>query len=157
MSSKAISRLTLVTILGLCILPVGLAHWAWHWARPSGGDTYGQLLAQPMLAPSAAQTWQLLAHIESQCPTASGVANADLAQLLQSARQLRLAQGRDQQRIAVGACLPLGRVMPSGLYLIDPHGNAVLRYTRAQLQDAAGRQAVLREIGKVLKNNQGLG
>lgn len=156
MLAKAKSRLVLMAILGLCIAPLGLAQWAWHYARPQGGDTYGQLLAQPMVAPSAQRTWQLLAHIESQC-TSAGAANADLAPLLLSARQLRLAQGRDQQRLAVTACLPLDRVMPSGLYLIDPHGNAVLRYLPQQLQDAAGRQAVLREIGKVLKNNQGLG
>jgi hypothetical protein len=158
MSLQARQRMILLAILGLCILPVLLAQLIWQWARPQGGASYGQLLAQPLTTPVGLNlphraSWQLLAHTESMCEAG----NAQQRQLLLTAQQLQKAQGRDQTRITLGSCLPSARSMPTGVYLIDPHGNAVLRYSPQQLADVKGRQAVLREIGKVLKNNQGLG
>jgi hypothetical protein len=148
MQLKTKSRMVLVAILGLCILPIVLAQAAWQWSRPQGGDSFGQLLARPLLAPQS--QWQLLAHAEQGC-------GAQTQQLAQVATQLQRAQGRDQSRVKVAECIALAQTMPSGIYLIDPHGNAVLRYSPDQLAAPQGRQAALREIGKVLKNNPGLG
>ncbi|WP_373973973.1 hypothetical protein NT239_09970 [Chitinibacter sp. SCUT-21] len=153
MLAKSNPRLVLVAILSICILPLLLAQAAWQWARPQGGQSYGQLIAEPLLAPDAVAKWQLLPHTASTCSDR----DAEFAQLLQSAQHLQRAQGRDQTRLIVNSCPVFSKTMPNGLYLIDPHGNAVLRYSLAQLQDAKGRQTALREIGKILKNNQGLG
>jgi hypothetical protein len=153
MSPQRKSRLVLVSILGLCILPILLAQGAWQWAKPQGGKTYGQLLAQPLLDAPLTRSWRLLAHSAQGCDGP----NREYSELLLTAQQLQRAQGRYQDRLSVSGCLTLAREMPSGVYLIDPNGNAVLRYLPLHLRDEAGRQAALREIAKVLKNNQGLG
>ncbi|WP_410499860.1 hypothetical protein [Chitinibacter sp. S2-10] len=144
----------MISILGLCILPILLAQAAWQWARPQGGESFGQLIAKPVLSAPPQRYWQLLAHTGQACNAAQpNQAN----QLRPVAQQLQRAQGNAQHRIKVAECLPLAQALPSGIYLIDPHGNAVLRYSPEQLAQIQGRQAALREIGKVLKNNQGLG
>lgn len=143
------NKMILLAILGMCMLPILLAQLAWQWARPQGGSSFGQLLAQPLLEPATPPVWQLLAYSQDGCGTQSH-------ELAQWAGQLQKAQGRVQERIRVAACPSLPPSMQSGIYLIDPHGNAVLRYTPMQLAEAGGRQAALREIGRVLKNNPGL-
>ncbi|QLG89271.1 hypothetical protein HQ393_14035 [Chitinibacter bivalviorum] len=153
MHTKAKQRMVLIAILGLCILPLLLAQAAWQWARPSGGKSYGQLLAQPLLSASQLNgrpQWQLLAHGDAACGERT-------QQLTQIATHLQRAQGREQARLQVSQCLSLAHTLPEGIYLIDPHGNAVLRYTPEQLAEPKGRQAALREIGVVLKNNPSLG
>ncbi|QZA81229.1 hypothetical protein [Deefgea piscis] len=149
MSAKARSRFVLISILALCISPVLLAQWFWVSGDVKGGESYGQLLAQPVVA--ADQQWRLVAHDAAGC--------SDLAtQLMKSAQQLQIAQGRERGRIrSVAACaMPLPTHFASGLYLIDPHGNAVIFYPPTLLQDVAGRQKTIQEIATILKNNRGL-
>ncbi|WP_297577252.1 hypothetical protein [uncultured Deefgea sp.] len=139
----------MISILALCISPVLLAQWFWVSGDVKGGHSYGQLLAQPLVA--ADQQWRLVAHDPAGC-------SALATQLMMSAQQLQMAQGRERGRIrSVAACsMPLPAHFSSGLYLIDPHGNAVIFYPPALLQDVAGRQKTIQEIATILKNNRGL-
>lgn len=150
MQPKTKSRLVFIAILLICIVPIGLAQWVWSRGEVQGGQTYGQLLATPAIEQDA--QWRLVAHDPNGCSTA-------LKSLAQSAVQLQTAQGRERDRIrSVAAC---DRSLPPqfelGLYLIDPHGNAVIFYPPEQLAKIEGRQKVIREIGKILKNNRALG
>ncbi|WP_156939089.1 hypothetical protein [Deefgea rivuli] len=147
---KTKSRLILLAILGLCIAPIVLAQWLWSNGQVQGGQSYGQLLAQPALSRDA--QWRLVAHDPAGC-------TASLHSLAQSAQQLQIAQGKERERIrSVAACdSTLPQQFSVGLYLIDPHGNAVIFYPPEQLAQVLGRQKVIREIGKILKNNRGLG
>jgi hypothetical protein len=142
--------MTLLAILGLCIAPIVLAQWLWSQGQVQGGQSYGQLLAQPALSHDT--QWRLVAHDPAGCTTA-------LQSLAQSAQQLQTAQGRERERIrSVAACASaLPQQFSLGLYLIDPHGNAVIFYPPEQLAQVVGRQKVIREIGTILKNNRGLG
>ena len=112
----------------------------------------------------------------------SGSCAQSCQNLLFTLRQLRLAQGREMGRIerlmlvrdAVPQHLPdtaagvhvwrdtggLTQRLPVAqqadvsrfIYVIDPLGNQVLRY-----RDDTEPRAIIRELGKLLKNNQGLG
>ncbi|MGL4996596.1 MAG: hypothetical protein ACRC6G_10555, partial [Deefgea sp.] len=133
-----------------CIAPIVLAQWMWSRGEVQGGRTYGQLLAKPAIERDT--QWRLLAHDPAGC-------SPQLQNLAQSAQQLQIAQGKERQRIrSIAACdLTLSPQFALGLYLIDPHGNAVIFYQPKQLSQVDGRQKVIREIGKILKNNRGLG
>ncbi len=150
MSPKTKSRMPLLAILLLCIAPIVLAQWLWSRGDVRGGDSYGQLLAKPAVNPDI--QWRLLAHDPAGC-------SAQLHSLAQSAQQFQIAQGKERERIrSIAACdLTLSPQFSLGLYLIDPHGNAVIFYQPEQLSQVDGRQKVIREIGKILKNNRGLG
>jgi hypothetical protein len=150
MSPKAKSRLTLLVILLICLAPIVLAQWLWSRGEVQGGNSYGQLIAQPAIERDA--QWRLLAHDPAGC-------SAQVQTLAQSAVQLQTAQGKERDRIrSVAACdRSLPQQFALGLYLIDPHGNAVIFYPPEQLAQVEGRQKVIREIGKILKNNRGLG
>jgi hypothetical protein len=112
----------------------------------------------------------------------SGSCTQSCQNLLFTLRQLRLAQGREMGRIerlmlvrdTVPQHLPdtaagvhvwrdtggLMQRLPVAqqadvsrfIYVIDPLGNQVLRY-----RDDTEPRAIIRELGKLLKNNQGLG
>lgn len=144
------SKMTLVMILVLCIAPIVIAQWLWSNGQVQGGHSYGQLLAQPAL--SSDPQWRLLAHDPAGC-------TPRVHSLAQSAKQLQIAQGKERERIrSVAACdSSLPPQFSLGLYLIDPHGNAVIFYPPEQLAQIVGRQKVIREIGTILKNNRGLG
>lgn len=150
MSPKTKSRLTLLAILLLCVAPILLAQWVWSRGEVQGGQSYGQLLAKPAIERDT--QWRLLAHDPAGCST-------QLKGLAQSAQQLQIAQGKERNRIrSVAACdQTLPPQFALGIYLIDPHGNAVIFYPPAQLSQVDGRQKVIQEIGKILKNNRGLG
>lgn len=144
------SRRILLIIVVCCLLPWAAAEIVFRWLPPQDAHSYGELLIQPALP--AQQHWQLIAHPAPQC-------NSPLQTM---AQQLYNAQGRDRERLEVRPCAsPLAGApwqnWPTGLYLIDPHGNAVLRYRQRQLDSHEGRQKVLREIGAVLRRNPGLG
>lgn len=112
----------------------------------------------------------------------SGTCTQHCQNMLFTLRQLRLAQGREMGRIerlmlardAVPQHLPdtaagvhvwhdtggLMQRLPVAqqadvsrfIYVIDPLGNQVLRY-----RDDTEPRAIIRELGKLLKNNKGLG
>lgn len=147
---KTKSRLTLLAILLLCVAPIVLAQWVFSRGEVQGGHSYGQLLAKPAVEPDT--QWRLLAHDPAGC-------SVQVQRLAQSAQQLQIAQGKERHRIrSVAACdLALPPQFALGIYLIDPHGNAVILYRPEQLSQVDGRQKVIHEIGKILKNNRGLG
>ena len=151
-------RWLLLGLFAMAAVPILAAQAAFQWWRPQGGNTFGQLIAQP--AAAADSHWRLVA-VEHDC-------GQRWQQLLLASRQLRLAQGLDSERItratsgtcqaAYLAALPAAPLLSQpGLYLLDPHGNAVVRYAPAQLSNDADRRKVLKEIGTLLKNNKGLG
>ena len=150
MQPKTRSRLAFIAILSLSIAPIVAAQWLWQRGDVAGGKTYGQLLAQAVM-PAQSQ-WQLAAHDAAGC-------TPQATQLSHAAQQLQKSQGREGERLAIRpAChSALPAQFATGIYLIDPHGNAVIYYTKQQLADVAGRQKIIREIGQILKNNRGLG
>ncbi|MGL6042208.1 MAG: hypothetical protein ACRC01_13540, partial [Deefgea sp.] len=121
MSPKSKSRLALLAILLLCIAPIVLAQWMWSRGEVQGGHTYGQLLAKPAIERDT--QWRLLAHDPAGC-------SAQVHRLAQSALQFQTAQGKERERIrSIAACdLTLPQQFALGIYLIDPHGNAVIFY-----------------------------
>ncbi|KAF0812207.1 hypothetical protein IGB42_03196 [Andreprevotia sp. IGB-42] len=155
---KKNGRLVLLAMFAMAAFPILAAQAAYQWWRPAGGQTFGRLIAQPA-APKAEQ-WRLVS-VASDCGNG-------WQDLLLASRQLRLAQGQESDRITratSGSCSDAGlAALPAnanlatpGLYLVDPRGNAVTHYTPAQLASDADRRKVLQEIGKLLKNNKGLG
>ncbi|XZG70303.1 hypothetical protein ACTSKR_00150 [Chitinibacteraceae bacterium HSL-7] len=157
MNRQRRSRIILVAILALCIAPVLAAQWLYRSGQVQGGQSFGELLVQPGALP-AGERWVLLAYAPGGCPGLLTVA----------VRQLAVAQGREAARLEPAAALGCRTAaLPSrtpqvpwtaaGVYLIDPHGNAVLRYSVEQLTSDTGRRQALGEIGRVLKNNKALG
>ncbi|WP_035054538.1 hypothetical protein [Andreprevotia chitinilytica] len=151
-------RIVLLALIALSAFPIIAAQAVFHWGQPEGGRSFGRMLAQP--AAPASSRWRLVA-VGHDC----GAAWNDL---LVASRQLRLAQGQDTERIeraTSGACNDAAltavpgnpHLAEPGLYLVDPRGNAVTHYAPDQLSSDANRRKVLQEIGKILKNNQGLG
>ncbi|WP_018152997.1 hypothetical protein [Leeia oryzae] len=157
---KLDGRHMLLIMLGICLLPWLAAELAFRFFPPQGGQSYGELLAEPLLKPDP--QWRLLAHDPAGCSQA-------LAGFALVARQVSLAQGREMDRIRpeqTGGCeKPLVaskdytalQSRGAGLYLIDTHGNAVVRYSASQLADDEGRKQVIKEVGLLLKNNPALG
>ncbi|AOY00806.1 hypothetical protein [Jeongeupia sp. USM3] len=150
-------RGVLIALFTMAALPVVSAQLAYdHW-RPAGGQSFGELIARPAAAKAA--QWRLAAVGADGCGERTQL-------LLFSAGQLQKAQGEAARRLtpATTAPCPSATVLTAhpqlaapGLYLIDPNGNAVVRYRPEQLADDAGRRRALQEIGKLLKQNRGLG
>ena len=92
MSPKTKSRLSLLAILLICLLPILLAQWLWSRGEIQGGHSYGQLIAQPAIERDA--QWRLLAHDPAGC-------SAQVQTLAQSAVQLQTAQGKERERKAI--------------------------------------------------------
>lgn len=183
---------TLLLIFGMSLLPVLLATAFYYLAPPRQPKTYGQLLlpiepaqdgslssvtGQPTPLASLAGKWLLVTVGDGAC-------DALCRQQVHAARQIRLAQGKeldrlrrvwlvsdanapakdlpaeDQEELTIlnGAQAPLLKQLakhgePRGaLFVIDPHGNLVFRYG-----PDADPNKVLREVGKLLKNNSGIG
>ena len=147
---KTKSRLTFIAILSLSIAPIVAAQWLWQSGSVVGGKSFGLVIAQPIASPQT--QWQLAAHDPAGCTKLA-------TQLGFSAQQMQKAQGRESERVlARAACAQaLPQSFAAGMYLIDPHGNAVIYYTPAQLAEMNGRHKAIKEIGQILKNNRGLG
>ncbi|BCL76692.1 hypothetical protein JHS3_24280 [Jeongeupia sp. HS-3] len=157
MNRQQYGRRVLIALFALAALPIAAAQFAYDYLRPDGGQSFGELIAQPVA--THASRWRLAAVGADNC-------GAQTQALLFSAGQLQRAQGEASRRLvatttapctsaAVLATHPL--LAAPGLYLIDPSGNAVLRYRPDQLADDAGRRRALQEIGKLLKQNRRLG
>ncbi|GHD68105.1 hypothetical protein [Jeongeupia chitinilytica] len=150
-------RRVLLALLAMSALPIVAAQLVYdHW-RPAGGESFGELIASPVTGNAA--RWRLAAVGADGC-------GARTRSLLFSAGQLQRAQGEAATRIETATTAPCASTITlgdhpllteAGLYLIDPNGNAVLRYRPEQLADAVGRKRALQEIGKLLKQNRGLG
>lgn len=137
-----------ILILLCCLAPVVASLLAYYVWTPKGGLSYGQLLATPLAA--AQQTgwpqgrWVLLS---------SGDGCDEACQQRQFAmRQIRTAQGEAAERLVARHVPATSGLRADGFYLVDPRGNAVLFYP-----DGAKPGAIIREIGRVLKTNNGLG
>ncbi|HSC80410.1 MAG TPA: hypothetical protein VLC08_08655 [Chitinolyticbacter sp.] len=155
-------RKTFLLLFSLALAPILAAQAVYTWYRPAGGASFGTLLVQPGVAPTATQ-WRLVAHDPAGCTPL-------IDTLTFAARQLTVAQGREAGRVvyaATRACpgkvadaallAPKVALPGAGLYLVDPNGNAVIRYSPEQLGGDEGRRRAMGEIGKLLKNNRALG
>ncbi|MBM3117795.1 hypothetical protein [Jeongeupia naejangsanensis] len=150
-------RHVLLALFALSALPIIAAQLAYdHW-RPAGGRTFGELIAKPVA--SNAARWRLAAVGADGC-------GEQTQALLFSAGQLQRAQGEASRRLETATTAPCRSALvlgdhpllaQAGLYLIDPNGNAVLRYRPDQLGNVEGRKRALQEISKLLKQNRGLG
>lgn len=165
------ARRILILLLLLTAAPILLATAAYYWWPPRGGASYGQLIVQPLPVAIAPGHWVLASWAPVPC-------DADCGQRLDNARRLRVAQGEAASRLDVVWLYPPGATVRvdaddvhavaldagvlvalapgmhplDDLYLIDPHGNLVLRYPAG----FEPRRALV-EIGKVMKVNRGMG
>ena len=148
MQSHKQGRWPFILIVLCCTAPV-LASWlAYYVWQPAGGLSYGQLLVQP-LAIAQQTAWP-----QGRWVLLSSGDGCDLrCQQRQFAmRQIRTAQGEAAKRLVARHVPATGGLRNDGFYLVDPHGNAVLFYP-----DGAQPGGIIREIGRVLKTNNGLG
>lgn len=179
------NRLTLLALIIITIAPVAASYLAYYYWKPEGGKSYGQMLEiapvpqfkMAMLDGKPAQLGQLKG--KWLIVMADGAACDQSCQdTLFAIRQFRLAQGKDMGRVerlwlitddgmpsadsvtrADGAqlrralqAIPLPGAINKGIYIIDPLGNQVLRYERGVMPNK-----VIKELGKLLKNNEALG
>ncbi|GGP23832.1 hypothetical protein [Silvimonas iriomotensis] len=153
---------TLLLMFGITLAPILAAQAFFHFWRPAEIKSYGELIATPDAAPANGY-WRLVAADPQGCTD-------NQKALLFATRQMRLAQGQESHRIQRGstvACPALDHdvavlnnasgLHAGGLYLIDPHGNLVMRYRPEQIGDNEGRKKAMAEIGRILKNNEALG
>jgi cytochrome oxidase Cu insertion factor (SCO1/SenC/PrrC family) len=106
MSEKTRSRTSLWLIVALCVAPVAASYFAFYFARPSGHINYGELIGaralpiEPLRLDDGAAfqlselhgRWILLMADASAC-------DEYCRRKLYTLRQLRLAQGKDSERI----------------------------------------------------------
>jgi len=162
------NRINLWLIGALCAAPVVASYFVFYVMPPAGHVNYGELMNARPLPPARLQLidgsafelsrlqgkWILLMVDSGRCAE-------DCRRKLFTLRQLRLAQGKDMERIervwlidddvaparelaadyegtwqvrAAGSellrQLPVGSALADHLYVVDPHGNLVLRYAR---------------------------
>ncbi|GAB3242730.1 SCO family protein [Chitinimonas naiadis] len=179
------NRRVLYTVIAVSIAPILASYLLYYFWKPAGGLTFGQLLevkpvptfrqvtldGKPASLGDFKGKWLLAMVDDASC-------QGSCLDTLHVLRQVRLAQGKDMGRVervwlmlgnanppaeaqtrADGARLlraqdpvPLPGDQTGGYYLIDPLGNQVLRYPRS-----ADPVKVIKEIGKLLKNNENLG
>lgn len=168
MSPGRYSRLVLLLILLLCLLPLLAAWFSYRYWPPAGGNSAGELLpTQPFAAASRAdwpgKRWVLAGQFQGRCKQAC-------QQRLFTMRQIHLAQGEAAGRLrrvllysAAAPAAAEGFVqlavasdrLPAradGFYLIDPLGNQVLFYP-----DALRPDKIIKEVQQLMKVNNGLG
>lgn len=178
-------RRVLIMLIAVTVAPVLASYSAYYFWKPQGGRTYGELLpvqsvqelrlstleGQPGRLADFKGRWLLVMADSGQCA-------ASCQETLFALRQIRMAQGKDMNRLErlwlltdgvmpdarllarsegvqvrklVGAVSLAGKVDES-FYLIDPLGNQVMRYPRN-----AEPVKVIKEVGKFLKNNPAFG
>lgn len=178
-------RLTLLALIAITIAPVAASYLAYYYWKPEGGKSYGKMLEiapvpQFKMATMDGQPAQLAQLKGKWLIVMADTANCEKScqDSLFAIRQFRLAQGKDMGRVerlwlvtdegtpsadaitrADGAQLrralqsiPLPGAVNKGIYIIDPLGNQVLRYERDVVPNK-----VIKELGKLLKNNEALG
>jgi cytochrome oxidase Cu insertion factor (SCO1/SenC/PrrC family) len=179
------NRRILLVMLVITLAPVIVSSLLYFFGKPQGGHSYGTLLETKPVPAFAMTTidgkpssmdefkgkWLLVAVDGGDCAQAC-------LDTLHALRQIRMAQGSEMERVrrlwlvndgilptpvATGAAdgadirlvhgnTPLPGGLTSGIYLIDPLGNQVMRYGRDQ-----DHGKVIKEINRILKNNEALG
>lgn len=176
MNARHVGRWQLLVLLAGFLLPMLLATsmYCWQLWLPDSRTYHGQLIANGQLrADLGVQAdearWQLLV-------TAPGACTDDCRQLVYLARQINIGLGRDAGRASHALASPLApdagptqwqmdypqlRLYPLNLqryrtlappdglprlWIIDPHGNLVLRY-----EVGVRGQDVLRDLRHLLK------
>lgn len=179
------NRKIIPLLVFLTLAPVILSTLAYFFWHPTGVQTYGELLptrpvpameltnvdGKPASLADAKGKWLLVVVDNAACDTSCTAA-------LHAIRQYRVAQNTEMERMdrvwlvadgkvpsaqavqaAEGAqirlvhgAVSLPGAMQQSFYLIDPLGNQVMRYGR----DASPNK-VIKELGRVLKNNQSIG
>lgn len=135
-------------ILALAIAPV-LASSLLYLARPSLTQrSHGQLLVTPLPA-SLAQGWPqgrwVLLALEGE--------RGEPERRRQFAmQQIRTAQGEAASRLQLQSRAGTGGLRADGFYLVDPQRNVVMFY-----RDDLPATQTIREIGRIMKTNNGLG
>jgi hypothetical protein len=174
-------------IVALCVAPVAASYVAYYFTPPAGHTNYGELVSAPPLPDATLHLaeggtlrlnalrgkWVLLMADEAPC-------NDACQRKLFTLRQLRLAQGKDMDRIErlwlirgeeaiapqlavdyrgtwfarAGASdvlqrLPAERSIDDYIYLIDPLGNVVLRYSQG-----ADPGKIIKDMTRVLKSSR---
>jgi cytochrome oxidase Cu insertion factor (SCO1/SenC/PrrC family) len=180
------SRATLWLLVAVCAAPMIASYIAYYFWRPSGHVNYGELLPpHPMPDTRAAQidgapfsfpqlkgSWVLVIADSGRC-------DAYCETKLIYLRQLRLAQGKETDRIervwlitddvapdpalaarysgtlmVRAAGTPLLPALPAGsyadpIYIVDPVGNLMMRYPR----DADPRR-ILKDVSRLLRHSK---
>lgn len=158
---RAAGRLRLVLLALFCASPV-LGSWlAYTLALPGGGRSYGELLpTRPVVGQDWPRgRWALVSHQAGACNESCRWRGFVMRQVQRgqgeaAERLLRVELGtptgaRDVlQRDARQTALPAR----DGYYLVDPLGNQVMFYP-----DHSDPVRVMREVGRILKTNNGLG
>ena len=162
------SRITLLAIAALCFAPFAAAYIAYFYWQPHEHSNYGDLIAPRVLGDAPLRRldarpfrlselrgkWVLLQLDRADC-------DADCRAKLYAMRQVRLAQGRERDRIErvwlilddapletmlmreydgtrmlrasrnpIVAEFPPAGAARDHIYLIDPHGNLILRFPK---------------------------
>lgn len=184
------NRRILLILLVICVAPFVASYLAYYVWKPSQAKTHGDLLqirplpSQPLVDAEGGQgglaavkgKWLLLM-------VDGGACSRGCQDKLYMMRQLRLAQGKEMDRVErawlmtdgasaaatetmqgvrrwQGAGSALLRALPVAagahvedyIYVVDPLGNQVLRYGQTH-----NPTLVIRELTKLLKNNEALG
>ncbi len=174
------TQLKLLLLLAVFAAPALAAWLVYAWWQPSRLGNYGELLPpQPLVLPAlldpTGQTtpWTALRGKWVLLVVAPGNCDGACAHAAYLARQARLAQGREQERIervllgssgdmawphrdgAYRALLgqpgnplaqPGGALAQGGLFLVDPLGNLMMRFP-----DKADGKGVIRDLRQLLK------
>ncbi len=166
-------RIKLLLLISLFAAPA-LAAWVVHqvW-QPGAAASYGELLqpatprfigltdaaGQPADLAALRGRWVLLTVVNGDCAT-------DCHQQLHLARQVRLSQGRERERVVQAALIQADSVMPVDValtyrvpsaaladwpdpvrtYIVDPLGRVMLRFPVA-----AEGKGMLRDLRQLLK------
>ncbi|SCK13936.1 hypothetical protein [Vogesella sp. LIG4] len=135
-------------MLLLALLPVVGSTWLYFGWQPASSRSVGTLVVQPLPTVQAqgwpAGRWALLS-LGAGC-------DAACEQRQFAMRQIRTAQGEDAQRLQLVRQPNRAGLREDGFYLVDPMRNLVLFYP-----DGTAPTAIIREITRVLKTNNGLG
>jgi cytochrome oxidase Cu insertion factor (SCO1/SenC/PrrC family) len=181
------STLTLWLILAVCAAPVIGSYIAYYFWQPAGHVNYGELI-EPRPVPDAVLEltdgrhfrlsdlkgeWLLLAADRAACDERCRLK-------LTYMRQMRLAQGKEKERIervwlvtdrgapdrallaehpglavvreqgsVIAKSLPAAVSPAEHIYVIDPHGNVMMRFPR----DADPRR-MLKDISRLLRHSK---
>jgi hypothetical protein len=178
-------RAKVAGLAALFALPIVASFVTYTWFRPDPGKSFGELLLPPAQVTSqrfdrlgggafefgqVSGKWALVASDSGSCPAAC-------REKLTTMRQVRLALGRNAERLErvfivddmaepeAGALPEFGGMvtalrpssaLPTGagndrahIYLVDPHGNVMMRWPAA-----ADRKRMLGDLQRLLKASQ---
>ncbi len=139
-------RTKLALLASLFLLPMVVSVVAYLFFPPAPTANYGELLLPPKvlsgeLRARAGPRWLLIA--------------TDDGDKLAVMRQVRLALGRNASRVDTRVLGPAelarsgGAIEPSYIYLVDPHGNVMMRWpARPELR------RMLKDLERLLKASQ---